>query len=204
MRERLVQGHTGNCKKSRASNLAQGPFLQAPQVSARGWRSTPPPNPPTSRAPARLRPGPRPDSGQISPGPPQDIPPEPPQFAQLPHQGSRNQTDSTTEERSPEPAPLPRLRPESPPLASPCSAGLAALAQPPPRLGGRATSSSGAAGRWGGRGGGEAGGVALSPTSNRVPVGVSRHRLQGCPLCMENLKIEPQPRPSFQKSEVIS
>lgn len=41
-RERLDQGHTGGCRKSRASNLAQSPLLQAPQVSPRGGRSTHP------------------------------------------------------------------------------------------------------------------------------------------------------------------
>lgn len=56
-------------------------------------------------------------------GPPQDIPPEPQQLAQLPHQSSRRPPASTAEKRSPEPAPLRRLRPESPPLAAPRSPG---------------------------------------------------------------------------------
>lgn len=160
VREKTDPRSHGGCRKSGASNVVHGPFLQAPQVSARGWHTTHPPLPEPLPASGRAR-------GQILdkyPGPPQDIPPEPPQLAQLLHQSSRSQTDSTAGERSPEPAPLRRLRPESPPLAGPRSAGLAALAQPLPRLGDRATSSSGA------------GGVASSLSSNCVPVSISRHR----------------------------
>lgn len=42
VREKTDPRSHGGCRKSRASNLAQGPFLQAPQVSARGWHTTRP------------------------------------------------------------------------------------------------------------------------------------------------------------------
>lgn len=96
--------------------------------------SEPPPSNPSSLSPGRALdsppvPQPLPSSGPARghilarySGPPQDIPPEPPQLAQLPHQSSRRPPASTAEERSPEPAPLRRLRPESPPLAAPRSA----------------------------------------------------------------------------------
>lgn len=97
--------------------------------------SEPPPSNPSSLSPRRAldsppAPEPLPSPGRARgqilaryPGPPQDLPPEPPQLAPLPHQSSRRQPASPAEERSPEPAPLRRLRPESPPLAGPCSAG---------------------------------------------------------------------------------
>lgn len=157
VRETLVQGHTGAAGRAGPRTCLMDPFFKPLKSQPEAALDSPPlpqPLPASGRARGRIL--------DRSPGPPQDIPPEPLRFAWLPHQSSRSQTDSTTEERSPEPAPLPRLRPKSPPLAGPRSAGPTALALPPPRLGGRATSSSRPAWGWVGR----AGGVASTPASN--------------------------------------